>query len=117
MSHSNFPFTQHKDIYDNQKTILPMAGLWSSWSLNDKEIILSYTIITKKADANISHIHNRMPLIIDSYHINNWLNNDSIIELNSNSELIRKDQLNFHKVNSFVNSYTNNDQTCIRPIN
>lgn len=104
-------------IYDNQKTILPMAGLWSSWSLNDKEIILSYTIITKKADANISHIHNRMPLIIDSYHINNWLNNDSIIELNSNSELIRKDQLNFHKVNSFVNSYTNNDQTCIRPIN
>ena len=65
-----------------------MAGLWSSWSLNDKEIILSYTIITKKADANISHIHKRMPLIIDSYHINDWLNNDSIIQLNSNSELI-----------------------------
>ena len=104
-------------IYDKQKTILPMAGLWSSWSLNNKEIILSYTIITKEADADISHIHNRMPLIIDSYHIDDWLNNDRIIDLNSNSELIRKDQLIFHKVNSFVNSYKNNDQTCIRPIN
>ena len=103
-------------IYDKQKNILPMAGLWSSFSLNDKEIVLSYTVITKKADKEISHIHDRMPLIIDFDHIDDWFNNDSLIELNSNSELIRKNQLNFHKVDSFVNSYRNNNQNCIHPI-
>tara|TARA_Y100001970_G_C14100227_1_gene785062 strand:- start:23 stop:691 length:669 start_codon:yes stop_codon:yes gene_type:complete len=103
-------------IYDKQKNILPMAGLWSSSSLNDKEIVLSYTVITKKADKEISHIHDRMPLIIDFDHIDDWFNNDSLIELNSNSELIRKNQLNFHKVDSFVNSYRNNNQNCIHPI-
>ena len=52
-------------LYLMNKNILPMAGLWSTCSYNGGETILSYTIITKKADKKISQIHNRMPLIID----------------------------------------------------
>ena len=93
-----------------------MAGLWSTCSHNGEETILSYTIITKKADKKISQIHNRMPLIIDFNHIDNWLTSDSLLELNSNYELIKKDPLNFYKVDSFVNSYRNNNKDCIKPI-
>ena len=103
-------------FYDKQKNILPMAGLWSSFLSKDNETILSYTIITKKADEEISHIHNRMPLIIDFDRIDDWINIDSLIELNSNYELVRKDLLSFHKVDSFVNSYRNNNKDCIQPI-
>ena len=66
-------------FYDKQKNILPMAGLWSSFLSKDNETILSYTIITKKADEEISHIHNRMPLIIDFDRIDDWINIDSLI--------------------------------------
>ena len=103
-------------IFDEQKNILPMAGLWSTCSYNGGETILSYTIITKKADKKISQIHNRMPLIIDFNCIDNWLTIGSLVELNSNYELIKKDPLNFYKVDSFVNSYKNNNRDCIRPI-
>jgi len=103
-------------FYDKQKNILPMAGLWSSFLSKDNETILSYTIITKKADEEISHIHNRMPLIIDFDRLDDWINIDSLIELNSNYELVRKDLLSFHKVDSFVNSYRNNNKDCIQPI-
>ena len=103
-------------IYNKQKNILPMAGLWSSWSINDKEVFLSYTIITKKAGEEIAHIHSRMPLIIDFDHIDDWFNNDNLVELNTDSELIGKNQLSFHKVSSFVNSYRNDDKACIHPI-
>ena len=103
-------------IHDKQKNILPMAGLWSSFLSKYNETILSYTIITKKADKEISHIHDRMPLIIGFNHIDNWLKSDSLIELNSNYELIKKDPLNFYKVDSFVNSYKNNNKGCIQPI-
>ena len=103
-------------FYDKQKNILPMAGLWSSFLSKDNETILSYTIITKKADEKISHIHDRMPLIIDFDRIDDWININSLIELNSNYELVRKDLLSFHKVDSFVNSYRNNNKDCIQPI-
>ena len=103
-------------FYDKQKNILPMAGLWSSFLSKDNETTLSYTIITKKADKEISHIHNRMPLIIDFNRIDDWVNIDGLIEVNSNYELVRKDLLSFHKVDSFVNSYRNNKKDCIQPI-
>ena len=57
-----------------------------------------------------------MPLIIDFDRLDDWINIDNLIELNSKYELVRKDLLSFHKVDSFVNSYRNNNKDCIQPI-
>lgn len=42
------------------------------------DLDIYYTIITKKADNSVNHIHDRMPVIFEYNEINNWLNGKSI---------------------------------------
>jgi putative SOS response-associated peptidase YedK len=58
----------------------------SLFDTNDFEIY--YTIITKKADTSLNHIHDRMPVIFEYNEINEWLNGKSMNEmLKDNIEL------------------------------
>ena len=40
------------------------AGLWTTWSMSSKKVF-TYTILTTKAQKDISAIHHRMPALID----------------------------------------------------
>jgi putative SOS response-associated peptidase YedK len=58
------------------------------------EFDIYYTIITKKADTSVSHIHDRMPIIFEQNEIDDWLNGKSINEIVKNeieltSELLK----------------------------
>ena len=50
-----------------------MAGLWSQWS-NGRETVDSFAILTTKAADSISHIHERMPVILHPSQHGTWLN-------------------------------------------
>jgi len=51
-----------------------MAGLWESWKdRTSGEVIESFTIITTAANALVSQIHDRMPVIIDPNDFDTWL--------------------------------------------
>jgi putative SOS response-associated peptidase YedK len=60
-----------------------MAGLYDSWiNPNSKEILRTFTIITCEANALMAEIHNtkkRMPLILNAYDEENWLNGEDEI--------------------------------------
>ncbi len=45
------------------------AGLWSTWTSSDGEVVDSFAIITSKPNSAASKIHDRMPLVLptDSY--------------------------------------------------
>ena len=60
-------------IYHPQKKILPMAGLWKSFSRSSNTPITAYTVITTTAQDNISQIHHRMPAILQKKHMNKWI--------------------------------------------
>ena len=85
-----------------------MAGLWTEW-----ESVATFTIITKKSDQSISHLHHRMPLVIPNENIDSYLDNRNLLK-----DFIQIDdiKLNSHQVSTFVNSARNNSVNCIDPI-
>ena len=102
-------FIQRKD-----GGLMFFAGLWTTWSMSSKRIF-TYTILTTKAQKNISDIHDRMPVLIDKSKAEMWINLD-----NQFSEVKRelteiKEVLNYYQVSDFVNKPNNNSVACIAP--
>lgn len=89
-----FEWKQAENSKDKYKLKSPnsniyMAGLYNvvtnkenkQLSLFESNKDIFYTIITRKANDSVSHIHNRMPLIFNNNEINEWLNGQNIDEL------------------------------------
>jgi len=95
-------------IYSGENTMISMAGLWTEW----KDVI-SFTIITKKSDISISHLHHRMPLILQEEKIDSYLDKKNTFD----DFIIFDDmKLKYHQVSNLVNSPRNNNARCINPI-
>ena len=95
-------------IYSEENTMISMAGLWTEW----KDVI-SFTIITKKSDISISHLHHRMPLILQEEKIDFYLDKKNTFD----DFIIFDDmKLKYHQVSNLVNSPKNNNASCINPI-
>jgi putative SOS response-associated peptidase YedK len=64
-------------IFSNDKQPLALAGISNTWrNPETSEIINTFSIITKEANALMAQIHNtkqRMPAILEHDQINNWL--------------------------------------------
>ena len=95
-------------IYSEENTMISMAGLWTEW----KDVI-AFTIITKKSDISISHLHHRMPLILQEEKIDSYLDKKNTFD----DFIIFDDmKLKYHQVSNLVNSPKNNNASCINPI-
>ena len=53
--------------------VLYFAGLWSTWISNDKEELLSFTIITTAPNKLVAPLHDRMPAILEEEEQRIWL--------------------------------------------
>ena len=94
--------------------LMLFAGLWTTWSMSSKKVF-TYTILTTKAQKDISAIHHRMPALIDKSKAEMWINLDNKFseveqELTDTSEM-----LNYYQVSDFVNKPNNNSVACIAP--
>ena len=109
---------QHSQPYyitHKKNKILPLAGLWTTWQSSNSNIISTYTVITTSAVKGISHIHNRMPFILDDSNINKWINcNQFTISKCLNDIPLGKPNLKFYPVSKIVNSPKNNSIRNIR---
>lgn len=95
-------------IYSGENTMISMAGLWTEW----KDVI-SFTIITKKSEHSIRHLHHRMPLMLPKEKIDFFFDNNNIFD----DFLVFDDmKLKYHEVSSLVNSPNNNNESCVNPI-
>lgn len=104
-------------IFHPEKKLLPMAGLWTTWSHPSGHTINSYTVITTTPQPNIAHIHHRMPVILNPVSLQDWLSCDSISSAQALQTLIPYPKpLSFYPVSSFINSPYNNSQECISSI-
>ena len=101
-------------IYRKDNCLLLFAGLWTLWASSSGPVY-SYTIITTKAQGDIAHIHERMPVILDKSRVDNWINIENksfgIQEAISQTEKL----LDHCEVSDFVNSPNNNSKKCITP--
>lgn len=60
--------------FNTKEKIFSLAGIYDEWKENDK-VIESFSIITTKANDQISKIHDRMPLILPKKLENDWVFN------------------------------------------
>jgi putative SOS response-associated peptidase YedK len=93
------------------------AALWDSWPAPGRNRIESFTIITTDANEVVRPIHDRMPVILDSSAIAEWLDPDRPFE--SLEPLLRPYSgrlMRHHLVSSRVNDARFEDASCIEPM-
>ena len=95
---------------------LPIAGIWSSWSAPNGEIIETASIITQEAQGELATIHSRMPVFMPQDRWDLWLNprNTDVNELKSLMVVENPESIVVARpVSSAVNSVANNGKELI----
>ncbi len=91
-----------------------MAGIWDHWQGKDGKIINSCAIITTTANALMSKIHDRMPVILENRNMSAWLNPASgQTDLLAMLEPFPDSLIEIYPVSSKVNIPKNNGPECV----
>ncbi len=53
--------------------LLGMAGLWDEWRSPQGGLLRGFAILTREADAPVSELHARMPVLLPNHHQTLWL--------------------------------------------
>lgn len=107
-------FVQHPDGHP-----LALAGLWASWRPRDDpnaEWLRTCTIVTTKANATVSPVHSRMPVVLPPDRWDAWLDrdNDDVDELSALLLPAPDDLLVARRVSTDVNNVRNNHAELLR---
>jgi putative SOS response-associated peptidase YedK len=94
------------------------AGLWEQWKNPEGEKILSFTIITTKANELMEPIHDRMPVILKENVETQWLDpeNKDTDKLLSLLQPYPGGLMLAYRVSPIVNAPKNDTPECIEPI-
>jgi putative SOS response-associated peptidase YedK len=98
---------------------LSLAGIWSSWTSPEGEVIETAAIITHEAIGLLAPIHSRMPVFMPMDRWQAWLDpqNREIEELRSLLEYSTLDDgLHAHAVSDSVNAVRNDADYLVEPI-
>ena len=96
-------------ITHDQADLLFFAGLWSKV---DGQV--SFTILTKQADDNLSHLHHRSPVMVSENDVDRWFN-----DFDAGLELIKRSTtqgLKFHRVSTAVGTVANDRADLIEEV-
>ena len=104
------PFFIHK----RDRGLMLFAGLWTVWSVSSKRIF-TYTILTTKAQKNISAIHDRMPVLFDKSKVEMWINLDNKYSKMQQELSEFKHEFSYYQVSNYVNTTNNNSYKIIAP--
>ena len=86
------------------------AGIWESWANESGERAETFAILTKESQEDISHIHNRMPVILDSGDIDDWLNGQDL------QKMVKPINLEAYPVSKEVNSVKSSGSRLVQKI-
>lgn len=104
-----------------------MAGLWETWrpkpavgvakcESEGVQEVLSCTILTTAANAEMSEIHDRMPVILTPDQYDRWLSPDSTpFQRESLLKPLPDHSLQRYKISTLVNKPGNDSPECIAP--
>lgn len=100
-------------IYQQDQPLFAFAGLWEYWNYGT-ETLYSSTIITTLANALMSPIHHRMPVIVDKNNYSTWLDKQTsqqttqeIVSIDGYQGMVAK------PVSDWVNNPQHNDTNCL----
>ena len=104
-------------IFVEDQKLFTFAGLWDRYRDGDKEYV-TCTILTKESNDVMSPIHHRMPVILPKAYEQEWITYERKDATEMRDWLLSLDDLDldYHEVDSYVNSPKNNDEQCIAPL-
>ena len=109
-------------IQQEDSSLSYLAGLYDCWENPDGEDHkYSFTVITRDSTKDVSWLHTRMPLVLDSSEkVNTWLfgteeQAKELLEQQSTSTTLGS-TLSFVEVSQHVNTVKNNDAKCRKPL-
>lgn len=107
-------------IHQPDRKPFAFAGLWESWRVrnsSDEQHMLSCTILTTAANADLADIHDRMPVLIPACHYATWLSQDaSTDQLSSLMQPSEAGTLQRYRVSTIVNRPTTDSPDCVAPL-
>jgi putative SOS response-associated peptidase YedK len=102
----------------NDGELFAFAGLWDRWKNSSGDWIKTCSILTTTPNSVTSAIHDRMPVILDPDSYDLWLDpgmNDGAAAAEL-LELFDARIMRCYPVSPRVNSATNDDEECCRPV-
>ena len=103
-------------IAARDETPLTFAGLWERWQAKDSDdVVISCSIVTTRANADVDTIHDRMPVMLDQSTLEPWLTGPR----EAADELLHPapvGQLAATVVSTYVNNARNEGERCITPL-
>jgi putative SOS response-associated peptidase YedK len=97
---------------------LAFAGLHEVWTMPDGKALYTFTIITKEADAFMSHLHHRMPVILERALEEVWLG-QGITSIRAVLNILERSAgttLDAYPVSRMVNKPSVDSQALIQPV-
>ena len=116
MSNGKQPFF----IHPKGEGLFSFAGIWNLWKDEDGREIKTYSILTTEPNEEMSHIHNRMPVILHQEDESAWLASSNDNDRGAIEALLRPYEdngLEMHEVSRDVNVVKTNDEYLILPLN
>ncbi len=94
--------------------ILTIAGLYSRWTSPEGVAVITFTVITTAANADLQAIHHRMPVFLEGDLREMWLREEAI-DVASVLQPLPAGRLQMFQVDQKVNAARNDDPTCMEP--
>ena len=96
-------------FYNKENLQIYTAGLF--WKRSNGDIETS--IITREAVPPLDTIHNRSPLILNNFQIENWLSDKEVDLIYDDIKNVNYEDILFHKVDTAVNNTKNKNASLI----
>lgn len=105
-------------IVPRQNKLFHMAGLYDTWTKADGTRLSTFTIITTTPNRKMEAIHDRMPVLLQEEHIDEWLNRDhkDILRLQALLKPAPDAWLDMYPVSTEVGRVQNDSPRCIEAI-
>ena len=96
-------------IMPKDQSLMAMAGIWDVWERPDRQLVYTFAIITTDANADMSALHDRMPVILQGADLQRqWLAEDT--DLSTVLGLLQPlpaNLLRTYPISTEINSVTN----------
>ena len=105
-------------IVVKDRAIVPLAGIWSTFTRSDGTKLFTCAIVTTEANTLMSSIHTRMPVILSKEYERLWLDPRLTDPIVLKGLLVPYDPnlMKAYEVSSLVNKATNESPDCIVPV-
>lgn len=102
----------------NDQSIIPMAGLWSTYKKEDGSSLYTCSILTTAANEMMKRIHHRMPVILDPESSKTWLDRSikSPDKLTPILKAYDPNHMTMYPVSTLVNNVQIDSIECVQPL-